>query len=137
MHFLLNYPAYKQFFFSCDTASPMPVTLAYFFIISSYTQFFLKNVFNIKCVWVFYTSCTTNYSHSTKNFVRHYQKCTSVLMLKCLKFLSAQSPKRKFYENLFIGSQDVPHRLKYEQKGGWGGKLTWLGSHFSQLCQHA
>jgi hypothetical protein len=44
-------------------------------------------------------------------------------------------PKRKVYENLFIGSQDVQHGLKYEQKGGWAGRLTWLGqqSFFTTL----
>jgi hypothetical protein len=56
-------------------------------------------------------------------------------MSKYLKLLPAQSPKRKFYENLFIGSQDVPHGLKYEQKGGQAGRLTWLGkqSFFTTL----
>jgi streptogramin lyase len=42
-------------------------------------------------------------------------------------------PKRKFYENLFTESHDVPHELKYEQKGGWAGRMTWLGHRFLQL----
>jgi len=124
--YLITQQTYS-FFPPYNAASSMCVRNSdIFFVISPYMQFF-KRMYLTSNVFGFSLHLVPQTIFIPQRILRDITRNVLRSSCKVPEISFRPVPKRKFYENLFNGSHDVPHGLTYEEKGGWASRLIWLG----------
>jgi len=86
----------------------------------------------IKYTFWFSTNFVWNFSHSKKNWARHYHKCTCyscqiLIKLQYFQQIFKKFSNIEFHENPISGSKDVPR--------GQTDRLDKTNNRFLQFCE--